>query len=87
MNWCLSNYTLLLVNSFLFLLILACAPSYNVSNYPVYDERNTQVNEQQNSTSQNLARQVSYMTEENFLKHCTFFFWYKNQEKRDAGFV
>ena len=51
-------------------------------NYAKYARVNSQLNEQQNSSTQNLDRQLSYMTEENFVNHCNFFLWKKNEEKR-----
>lgn len=64
--------------------ILACSPSYNCDKYEKFRSINSQINEQQNSSTKNLAKQLSYMTEENFKKHCSFFMWQKNEEKRQV---
>ena len=60
----------------------ACSAGYNIASYSKYERINTQLNEQQNSSTKNLDKQLSYMTEENFKKHCSFFLWKKNEEKR-----
>ena len=52
--------------------------------YPACDNINSQVNEQQNRSTQHLAAQLSYMTAEHFMQHAAFFLWYKNEEKRNA---
>ena len=62
-----------------FILFSACADSYNVSKYPGFEKINTQVNEQKNSTLKVLKSQLSYMTEDNFLKHCKIFMWQRNK--------
>ena len=70
-----------------FFYFIACAPSYNSCEYPEYKLLNSQINEQQNSTTKHLTRQLSYMTPENFVNHAKFFLWYKNEEKRNRGLV
>ena len=69
--------------SFLSLFVSACSPSYNIGSYIKYREINSQINEQQNSSTKNLARQVSYMTGRNFMEHLTFFMWKRNEEKKE----
>ncbi len=63
--------------------IKGCAPSHDSKIYVGSEAVNTQINEQQNSTTKHLTRQLSYMTPENFVKHLRFFMWFKNEEKRE----
>ena len=47
--------------------------------YSEMDTVNTQVAEQQNSVLQRIKNALSYMNQENFMRHC-FFLWYRNKK-------
>ena len=41
--------------------------------YPSPDRFNSQINHQQSGASKNLEAQLTYMTPENFMRHCIFY--------------
>ncbi|KAL3868428.1 hypothetical protein ACJMK2_041236 [Sinanodonta woodiana] len=58
----------------------ACGPSYELKAYPQFSKLNSQVVEQSNSRLQRLKGSLSYMTQNNFMKHCKFYLWGQNQD-------
>ncbi|XP_066928489.1 uncharacterized protein [Clytia hemisphaerica] len=56
----------------------ACSLGYCMSRYRILDGMNSEVNEQQNSRTKKLKTQLSYMSPENFMRHCELFFWFRN---------
>ncbi|KAH3799822.1 uncharacterized protein LOC127838876 isoform X1 [Dreissena polymorpha] len=58
----------------------ACGPAYELKRYPAYAKFNSQVVEQANSRLQRLKASLSYMTQNNFLKHCKFYIWGQNTD-------
>ena len=55
-----------------------------MEKYSNYKWVNSEVNEQQNSSTKHLAWQVSYMTGSHLIDHLNLFLWKKNMEKKDA---
>ena len=58
-----------------------CSSGYNLSAYPQLMNMNSQVNEQGNAGTKRIKDQLSYITSENFMKHCIFYLWNKNRLK------
>ncbi|XP_022288437.2 uncharacterized protein LOC111100644 isoform X2 [Crassostrea virginica] len=56
----------------------ACSLAYDLSIYPQFSALNSQCNEQANAGLKRIKEQLSYMTANNFMMHCTFFLWNKN---------
>ena len=59
-----------------------CSSGYSLAKYPLLSQVNSQINEQANAGLQRIKDQLSYMTADNFVKHCSFFLWNKNNLKR-----
>ena len=55
-----------------------------MEKYINYKWVNSEVNEQQNSSTKNLARQVSYITGSHLIDHLNLFLWEKNMEKKEG---
>jgi len=49
--------------------------------YPQFSNVNSQLSEQSNAGLKRIKDQLSYMTANNFMKHCTFYLWKKNRDK------
>ncbi|XP_061188793.1 uncharacterized protein LOC133196966 [Saccostrea echinata] len=56
----------------------ACSLAYDLSLYPQFCAINSQCNEQANAGLKRIKDQLSYMTANNFMMHCTLFLWNKN---------
>lgn len=52
-----------------------------MNSYPQYSLINSEVVEQANAMVQRIKPSVSYMTEQNFMNHLQFFYYYHNREK------
>lgn len=66
--------------------LLGCSLGYDIKLYRHLDNVNTEVNEQQNAATQRLKGQLSYMKLDNFMSHCRFFIWNRNNlKKKIAG--
>ena len=59
---------------------LGCSGGYNLNLYPHLASINSQVNEQANSTIQRYRTQLSFMTQDNFMKHARFLLWFMNEK-------
>lgn len=59
----------------------SCSYGYNLSLYPQFNSINSQLSEQSNAGLKRIKDQLSYMTANNFLSHCTFYLWNKNMDK------
>ncbi|KAL5009419.1 hypothetical protein ScPMuIL_015000 [Solemya velum] len=59
----------------------SCSYGYNLSLYPQFNSVNSQLSEQSNAGLKRIKDQLSYMTANNFLSHCTFYLWNKNMGK------
>ncbi|XP_028394477.1 uncharacterized protein LOC114518672 [Dendronephthya gigantea] len=57
-----------------------CSSAYHISCYPDYDYLNSQIAEQSNSGLKKIKGPLSYMNDENFSRHCSFYLWFKNRE-------
>ena len=57
-----------------------CAPSYSLDLFPHLSSLNSQVTEQVNSGLSKLKTQLSFMTRENFLRHCQLFLFLRNEK-------
>ncbi|KAK3109037.1 hypothetical protein FSP39_021641 [Pinctada imbricata] len=55
-----------------------CSLAYDLSLYPMYTHINSQCNEQANAGLQRIKDQLSYMTADNFMFHCSLYLWNKN---------
>ncbi|XP_065056806.1 uncharacterized protein LOC135685015 [Rhopilema esculentum] len=56
-----------------------CSIGYKLENYPHLNKINDQINEQTNACLKRIKPQLSYMTSHNFMKHCSFFLWFRNE--------
>lgn len=65
------------------LYISGCSISYNLSLYPQLSDINSQVNEQANAGLKRIKAQLSYMTANNFMNHCSLYSWYKNMKIKE----
>ena len=59
-------------------LFSGCSNGYNLSQYPQFNDLNTQVAEQRNSFLVKLKPMLSYMNLDNFISHCRFFCYFRN---------
>lgn len=62
----------------IYLSLSGCSCGYCLDLYPHLATLNSQVNEQGNAGLKRIKDQLSYMTAENFMKHCSFYLWDKN---------
>jgi len=65
-----------------FVFCLGCSQGYKLDLYDELRHINSEVNEQQNASTQKLKNQLSYMSSATFMKHCRFFIWYRNKLKQ-----
>lgn len=63
--------------------VIGCSNGSVIRKHKKFDKINIEVNEQQNSATERLKTQLSYMNNENFMSYCNFFFWYKNPERKE----
>lgn len=59
-----------------------CSSGYNLARFPLLAAVNSQVNEQGNAGLQRITDQLSYINADNFMRHCSFYLWNKNNIKR-----
>ena len=69
------------LSAYYFSFISACSEGYNSNLYPQFEQINTQANEQANAGIKRLKGFISYMNQENFMKHLTLYLWQRNQDK------
>lgn len=62
--------------------VLGCSEAYNLSRYPQWDALNSQAAEQANSCLKYVKGSLSYMNQKNFMRHCQFFIWFRNLQRR-----
>ena len=70
------------LKTFRILCISGCSSGYCLATYPALSHINSQVNEQANAGLKHTKDQLSYMTGENFMKHCSFYLWNANQRRK-----
>ena len=63
-------------------MVSGCTSSYELDRYPDMEHINTQVAEQSNSLLARLKGMLSYMTEDNFVRHLKMFLAYRNIPRR-----
>jgi 3-deoxy-D-arabino-heptulosonate 7-phosphate (DAHP) synthase len=65
----------------LFIVKIDCSHAYCISEYQHLKSLNSQIAEQANAGLKRIKDQLSYMTADNFMTHCSLFLFNKNRLK------
>lgn len=65
-------------------MVSGCSLGYELSLYPQFDSINSQCNEQANAGLKRIKDQLSYMTAEHFMSHCSLYLWNQNLKKLNS---